>query len=169
MSGLERRTPLAAGKPLARKRAMPRSSRNIPARRPARRREQPPRPATTSGPSADTRALIRGRDRGRCVRCGDTATNVHHRRNRGMGGRRHAASAAINQPGNLLSLCGSGTTGCHGWVTGHPAEARELGYALRTNGTEDPTTVPVQAHDGWHLYDDAGGRRRCPPPEGATP
>lgn len=62
--------------------------------------------------------------------------SIQHRRARGMGGSRLAETHTLD---NLLLLCGSGTTGCHGWV-----ENRERAAAL--------------ARGLWigHDHDDAG-------------
>lgn len=64
----------------------------------------------------------------RCARCGQRAANWHHRLPRSRGG--------PDDPINLVALCGSGTTGCHGWVEHHPEQARRdrwtiPGYMLR--------------------------------------
>lgn len=56
---------------------------------------------------------------GRCLLCGRQATNWHERLPRGRGGLRDVF--------NSVRLCGSGTTGCHGRVTGNPEWARTLG------------------------------------------
>lgn len=94
------------------------------------------------------RAIVYNRDDGLCVRCGvylseyDMATargSIHHRKLRSQGGPNTAA--------NLITLCGSGTTGCHGWVHGHPAEARNLG--LIVHRIDDPASVPVLGWSGW--------------------
>ncbi|MEU4224374.1 hypothetical protein AB0F17_08775 [Nonomuraea sp. NPDC026600] len=96
------------------------------------------------------KALARRRDDNTCVRCGvvvGTGGNVHHRRNRGMGGSRKA-----NVISNALVLCGSPTEGCHGSITLRPWEidAERYGWVLPTNGTADPATVPVMvAWLGW--------------------
>jgi len=109
-----------------------------------------------TGPSAATVALVRERDHHVCVHCGTTGhgLSTHHRRNRGMGGSRWAG---INLPTNLLTLCGDGTTGCHGWVTEHPTQARELGLAVSLHA--DPATVPVTTHTGTHLLSDLEATR----------
>lgn len=62
-------------------------------------------------------ATILGPARDRlCVRCGRPAESWHHRVAEGRGG--------PTDPWNCVPLCGSGTTGCHGWVEHHRAEAR---------------------------------------------
>lgn len=89
----------------------------------------------------------------RCERCGVYAEggSVHHRRPRGMGGNK---SAATSSPSNALLLCGSGTTGCHGWVESNRSEARDLGLLLRQH--QDPAAVPVTLLVGRVLLGAAG-------------
>lgn len=53
-----------------------------------------------------------------------------------------------------MLLCGSGTTGCHGWVHGHPREAYRLG--LLVHSWHEPATVPVFGRQGWALLDGDG-------------
>ena len=55
-----------------------------------------------------------------------------------MGG---SKDPVTNSPANLLLLCSSGTTGCHGWVESH----RELAYAtgLLVHSWQDPRKVPL--------------------------
>lgn len=73
--------------------------------------------------------------------------SLQHRAARRAGGSR---LAHLGQPPNLLVLCGSGTTGHHGWVEDHPTEAYELGLALRTGW--DPEQTPYcDVHDQWRL------------------
>jgi len=51
---------------------------------------------------------------------------------------------------NLLTLCGSGTTGCHGWVEAHPQDATMSGWSVPS--WADPATVPVRHWEhGWAL------------------
>jgi hypothetical protein len=69
-----------------------------------------------------------------------------------MGGTR---APWVNQPANLLSLCGSGTTGCHGWTEHHPAEAKAAGLAVSRNGLR-PEHVPVLTWRGWLLLTNDG-------------
>lgn len=55
-----------------------------------------------------------------------------------MGGSRNPA---INSVANLLLLCGSGTTGCHGHVESHRAEAVEQGFIVPRPAS--PESCPV--------------------------
>ena len=89
-----------------------------------------------------------------CEVCGGRgATNAHHRVNAGQGGRATR--------GNLLLVCGSGTTGCHGRITANPAWARAQSYTV--GGTFEPCDVPVVRWSRWTgspqvvLLDDRGG------------
>lgn len=98
------------------------------------------------------KAQARRRDNHTCVVCGvavGDGGNVHHRRNRGMGG-----SKAANVISNLVVACGSPTEGCHGLLTLTPWEidAERNGWVLPTNGHQDPGGVPVLvAWLGWAL------------------
>lgn len=92
------------------------------------------------------------RDNGRCVRCGAFGlTNIHHRTPRGMGGTKDKASISL---ANLLTLCGHGTAGCHGYIESHRAEAVENGYIV-LRGT-DPATVPVKTLRGEQWFTNDG-------------
>ena len=112
-------------------------------------------------PSEETRRMVAGRDGYRCVRCGDdldriwSGHSIHHRHLRSH------PYEHVHSPANLICLCGSGTTGCHGWVHAHPAKAREYGWIVFM-GNEHPETVPVwDARRGWMLLDDGGGWTPC--------
>ena len=104
-----------------------------------------------------TRLLVADRDRWRCVRCrrdlSDGSGNLQHRRARGMGGTR---KVDVNGPENLILLCGSGTTGCHGHVESHREEARRAGWAV--SQADDPGRVPVTYPGGRFLLTADGGR-----------
>jgi len=108
-----------------------------------------PRPSKqTAADERRARALVKNRDQGLCVRCGLPGNNFDHRKGRGRGGR-WAAS-------NGQTLCGSGTTGCHGWRTMNPAQALEDGFDVP--GYARPELWPARRHGvGWVLYDDEGG------------
>jgi len=86
---------------------------------------------------------------------------IQHRRARGMGG---SSKASTSSPANGLLLCGSGTTGCHGWTESHPAEAAFLGW--RVTQFDDPTHVPVwrttPLGGEWVLLDDDGNSTPAP-------
>lgn len=57
-----------------------------------------------------------------------------------MGG---SGDPAANLPSNLIVLCGSATTGCHGWATGRPAEAGKDGRGWVVQRGMVPAAVPV--------------------------
>ena len=65
----------------------------------------------------------------------------------------------VNQPANLVCLCGTGTTGCHGWVEANRADARDLGWLVSRNARFVAAEIPVTYPDG-RLYrlDDGGGK-----------
>lgn len=83
-----------------------------------------------------------------------TAFSVHHRRPRRMGGTKRADANAAQ---NLLILCGSGVTGCHGWVESNRTEAYSRGYLLYDR--DNPAEHPFKDGEGrWWLLDEEGGR-----------
>lgn len=103
---------------------------------------------------AKTRAAVRERDQDTCVRCGWHVNvagggSIHHRKRRKDGG--HGLA-------NLIVLCGDGVRGCHGWVTTHPAEAREDGLIVPT--WENPLEVPLMYRGHLCLLTDEGEVRR---------
>lgn len=75
-------------------------------------------------PTDAVRQAIYERDGHCCQRCGVYAYggSLHHRVNKSVGG--------DARPANLVLLCGSGTTGCHGWVTRNVKKARTAGWAV---------------------------------------
>lgn len=84
---------------------------------------------------APVRAALYERSHGCCEACGKVgANNAHHRKNQSQGG--------PDTLGNLMLLCGSGTTGCHGIITVHPQRALQLGFTV-PRWVDDPSTVPV--------------------------
>lgn len=114
---------------------------------------------TAAKVSPRTRQVVLERDLFRCVACGTYVGpfgdySLHHRRPRGMGGSRRPET---NLPGNLLVLCGSGTTGCHGWTETHRDEALSMGL-LVSQFVTDPDQVPVQTYCGWFVFDNEGGK-----------
>lgn len=100
--------------------------------------------ARRTAPATACVRLVRERDGHVCVRCGTGySLTTQHRVSRGMGGTRQPW---VNLPANLITLCGSGTTGCHGWVEANPREAMRLGLAVSRYA--DPQTVPVHTWRG---------------------
>jgi hypothetical protein len=82
-----------------------------------------------------------GRDNRHCVMCGRVLSagwpgySCHHRQTRAVG---------PDTLDNRIMLCGSGTTGCHGYVHGHPAESRDNGWIVsRHLATELIQEMPV--------------------------
>lgn len=111
-----------------------------------------------TGATREVRELVVERDGRRCVCCGAWVPgmpgSIHHRTPRGMGGTR---DPKVNLPANLLLLCGSGTTGCHGWVEANRERARELGYLV--SWWEHASDIPVVYWDGVsYLLDQTGER-----------
>jgi len=114
-----------------------------------------PRP---TGPDRSMVAAILERAGYRCEACGKTVGDqrgadysIHHRRARGMGGTRWFGA---NLPSNLLVLCGSGTTGCHGYVESHRFESMATGWLV--SRYQDPSTTPVQIGDRCVLLTNQG-------------
>ena len=103
--------------------------------------------------------LIDGREMQACARCGVEIWNNgsrHHRKLRSRGGG--------DEVSNGVLLCGSGTTGCHGWAHANPAEATRLG--LIVSRWMNPADVPIlHALYGWVLLNDEGTATPCAPPE----
>ncbi|WP_010540405.1 hypothetical protein [Dietzia alimentaria] len=110
--------------------------------------------------SAVVKARVMARSGGFCeVRsphCWDEATQLHHRRPRGMGGSRDLRSAGA---ANALSVC----VPCHLDVESNRAESLERGWLVRQ--AADPAQVPLLRYRKWVLLDDQGGIT----PTGATP
>jgi hypothetical protein len=96
-----------------------------------------------TGPSSAVRQFVIEREGHCCRRCGqwvaDGAGSIHHRRPRQMGG---TDWPGINLPSNLALICGSGTTGCHGYIESHRPEAYAMGWLVHS--WEDPAEVPWQ-------------------------
>lgn len=110
-----------------------------------------------TGPSRQTVRLVRERDDDCCVRCGRPGPlTTQHRVARGMGGTRRPW---INSPENLITLCGSGTTGCHGQVEASPHEAVIYGWRV-PSWAGDPGSVSVRYWTGdWFMLRPDGSRR----------
>lgn len=83
--------------------------------------------------------------------CLGTHDTTHHRRKRRYADTRWQAS-------NLLGVCGSGTTGCHGYIEANPVWAMGEGLWLRES--DDPHEVSAHMRwanqRSWWLLDDEG-------------
>lgn len=102
---------------------------------------------------ARARHLIPRRSSGLCeVRipevCQGRGASLHHRRKRSQGGTWSCA--------NIVHTCGSGTTGCHGWIEANPAAAHQWGLTLRAGEMpERPTRLVWRGIPAfWRLADD---------------
>lgn len=105
-----------------------------------------------------SREIVYARSGGDCeVRiegvCLGRATNWHHRKNKSQGG--------LWRPSNGLHLCGSGTTGCHGWITHEPKLSYVKGWAVR--GCDDPRAVAVLVGRRFVFLTDGGDYEELPP------
>lgn len=126
-----------------------------PARKPMRSRHR------NTGPTPETVGIVAKRDQGSCAYCGGEILgergwdwSVQHRLRRGNGG---TDREFVNLAGNLVLLCGSGTTKCHGLVEGNPAWARQHGFRV-DDGETLPADTPIEhAVHGRVLLDDEGG------------
>jgi hypothetical protein len=104
------------------------------------------------------RELLYARSGRICELCGmRRATNAHHRRAAG----RHW------DVWNLLDLCGSGTTGCHGFVTEHAKVARDFGWVVLSR--HDPLWTPVVIWSRWRYLSRDGGYVRPRDGESGVP
>jgi hypothetical protein len=103
---------------------------------------------------ATARRLVYARSQGICEICWQSrGTNWHHRRSAGR----------IWTPENGLHLCGSGTTGCHGWVTTHPSVSRQLGWMVSNSvAPERVHAVLALLHGRWMTLEPDGAAHVIP-------
>jgi hypothetical protein len=144
--------------------------RQVPLKRAGLARTTAPKPRArrdTGAPQA-VRDAVFDRDRW-CVCCGKALVkgqggySIHH-----LTLRSHGVDNSVEAQ---ILLCGSGTTGCHGWVHAHPAAARAAGWVRLGNAKADPAPEPVMVAlpDGyaWFLLLADGTRIGAESPEGA--
>jgi 5-methylcytosine-specific restriction protein A len=112
-----------------------------------------------TGFATQVRAVIQQRSQGFCERDGwNLATEIHHRRCRGMGSTKREAT---NQPSNGLHLCNA----CHRFIESHRREALEQGWLVRQH--DEPLDVPV-LYRGTVVYLDNLGNMHDTPQEAAS-
>lgn len=129
---LKRFTPLTPNVPLARSNIGRNAGPKLSASKPRN---------TGPSPALVTQVLIR--DEYACCLCGGAAHgqrgvdfSIHHRKLRSQGG--------LNDLPNLITLCGSGTTGHHGWAHHNRKAAEADGWIVRSGF--DPASVAI---DHW--------------------
>jgi hypothetical protein len=71
-----------------------------------------------------------------------------------MGGVSGARAEVTNAAANLVVLCGTGTTGCHGWAESNIAAAQLEGFVLEQ--WQDPASEPLTLHIGRVFLRDDG-------------
>jgi hypothetical protein len=119
-----------------------------------------------TGPDSRTVDVVLERAQHSCEICGlgvlgrrGVDWSVHHRRPRQMGGTRWSG---CNLPSNLMIVCGSGTTGCHGVTESHRSGAVAGGWLVLSR--EDPAKVAVLiTRDRWLYLDNQGAYAEGPP------
>jgi 5-methylcytosine-specific restriction enzyme A len=79
---------------------------------------------------AEVRKIILTRDEGLCLRCGLEATDVHHRKVKGMGGTKDEKVAYGYA--NLISVCRY----CHNWIHANPSIAYKYGFLVHSWDSE---------------------------------
>ena len=116
------------------------------------------------GVSQAIRNEVLRRSNFRCEKCGIHLAegfyySIHHRTPRGMGGTREKR---LNLPSNLVAICGSGTTGCHGWIEHNRSEAEDAGWLV--SRYQECAEVPLFIYGvGWRYLTDEGDYSSSPP------
>jgi hypothetical protein len=101
----------------------------------------------------ETRSLVVARANYQCEICGGSlhSMSLHHRRPRQMGGNK---AAWINELPNLLAICGSGTTGCHGLIESYRSRGYEHGWLLSHGWIPEQTPFADLRGHWWLLHGD---------------
>lgn len=116
------------------------------------------------GVSKSTRLEVLTRAKYRCEKCGVSLSetfyySLHHRTPRGMGGSREVR---LNLPSNLVAICGSGTTGCHGWIESNRSVSEDEGWLV--SRYQEVAEVPLFISGvGWRYLTDEGTYSSTPP------
>lgn len=146
---MERGKPLKRNVPLTAKAGLQRTTpmqqragrESLNARTGSKDKSAPKRMRRDVGPPAEVVDGALEREHYSCALCGmgigpegrGIGWSVHHRLRRSQG-----VDHSIQ---NVIILCGSGTTQCHGWVHANPSDARAGGWLL--SGRQEPLAVPV--------------------------
>lgn len=119
-----------------------------------------------TGPDKSTVEAVLSRAGRQCEACGATVGDrrgvdfsIHHRRPRGMGGTQWFGA---NLTSNLMLLCGTGTTGCHGYVESHRTASIACGWLVPN--WLDPTEVPAVVNREFVLLSNRGTYEEYPSP-----
>lgn len=115
-----------------------------------------------TGPDLTTRTKVFMRAKGLCEICSKPlnqswGVSIHHRRPRGMGGTKRTNT---NNLSNLVALCGTGTTGCHGWIESHREDAYERGYIIKSSVEDLESVIFEHGTFGKCLLKDDGSVER---------
>jgi len=94
---------------------------------------------------------------GKCEICNKSLNSVtyvslHHRKPRKMGG---SKDMSLNEASNLMMICGSGTSGCHGYVESNREVSYENGWLVHS--FEESASKPVLIRSTKVLLDNQGG------------
>ena len=115
-----------------------------------------------TGPDKDTVDAALARDENACVVCGlpnrgerGVDWSIHHRVRRSQGG--------TNDTSNLITVCGSGTQGCHGEIHSHVADSRDNGWLLKSSDNSMERPVLTDHRSRW-LYLTSDGEYSDVPP-----
>lgn len=96
------------------------------------------------------RDVVLERDEQQCRRCWRSIVgrpySIHHRKLRSRGG--------DDSLPNLVTLCGSGTTGCHGWVHANPEKATTHGWMVESwrKPDEAPIIYPEETSGTRYVF-----------------
>lgn len=110
-----------------------------------------------TGPDRNTRQTVMERDDWRCAHCGEPVKgtsgvdySIQHRVARGSGG---TSDPRINSPINLILLCGSATTLCHGKAESRDPEMHRKGFWLTQSQRPQLEPVVHAVHGRVYLLD----------------
>jgi hypothetical protein len=112
----------------------------------------------STGPDADTRATILVRSGGVCEwpSCMDRATDLHHRLNRKMGGRKGGRADQLNGAAWLLHACRYHHDRVTSATGDQLKEAKDYGWVLLEH--EDAEQVLVAMFGGLFMLGNDGGK-----------